>query len=66
MPKYMYYGMDCKSLTFLMITLLCKKQILTKLDLNVFLGFNEIAQFLSKSEVLVALSVFSSQYFFHQ
>ena len=27
------------------------------------LGFNEIAQFLSKSEVLVALSVFSSQYF---
>ena len=30
------------------------------------LGFNEIAQFLSKSEVLVALSVFSSQYFSHQ
>ena len=30
------------------------------------LGFNEIAQFLSKSEDLVALSVFSSQYFFHQ
>jgi hypothetical protein len=28
--------------------------------------FNEIAQFLSKSEVLVALSVFSSPYFFHQ
>jgi hypothetical protein len=27
------------------------------------LGFNEIAQFLSKSKVLVALSVFSSQYF---
>jgi hypothetical protein len=30
------------------------------------LGFNEVAQFLSKSEVLVALSVFSSPYFFHQ
>jgi hypothetical protein len=30
------------------------------------LGFNEIAQFLSKSEVLVTLSVFSSPYFFHQ
>ena len=30
------------------------------------LGFNEITQFLSKSEVLVALSVFSSPYFFHQ
>jgi hypothetical protein len=30
------------------------------------LGFNEVAQFLSKSEVLVALSVFSSKYFFHQ
>jgi hypothetical protein len=30
------------------------------------LGFNEIAQFLSKSEVLVALSIFSSPYFFHQ
>jgi uncharacterized membrane protein len=28
------------------------------------LGFNEIAQFLSKNEVLVALSVFSSPYFF--
>ena len=28
------------------------------------LGFNEIAQFLSKSEVLVALAVFSSQYLF--
>jgi hypothetical protein len=28
------------------------------------LGFNEVAQFLSKSEVLVALSVFSSPYFF--
>jgi hypothetical protein len=30
------------------------------------LGFNEIAQFLSKSEVLVALSIFSSPYFLHQ
>ena len=30
------------------------------------LGFNEIAQFLSKSEVLVTLSVFSSPYFFRQ
>ena len=30
------------------------------------LGFNEIAQFQSKSEVLVALSIFSSPYFFHQ
>jgi hypothetical protein len=30
------------------------------------LNFNEIAQFLSKVEVLVALSVFSSPYFFHQ
>ena len=30
------------------------------------LGFNETTQFLSKSEVLVALSVFSSQYLFHQ
>ena len=30
------------------------------------LGFNEIAHFLSKREVLVALSVFSSPYFFHQ
>jgi hypothetical protein len=30
------------------------------------LGFNEVTQFLSKSEVLVALSVFSSPYFFHQ
>jgi hypothetical protein len=30
------------------------------------LGFNAIAQFLSKSEVLVALSIFSSPYFFHQ
>ena len=31
------------------------------------LGFNEVAQFLSKSEVSVALSVFSSSpYFFHQ
>jgi hypothetical protein len=31
------------------------------------LGFNEVAQFLSKSEVLVAVSVFSSSpYFFHQ
>ena len=30
------------------------------------LGFNEIAQFLSKSEVLVALSGFSSPYFFHR
>ena len=29
------------------------------------LGFNEIVQFLSKSEVLVSLSVFSSPYFFH-
>ena len=29
-------------------------------------GFNEVAQFLSKSEVLVALSVFSSPYLFHQ
>jgi hypothetical protein len=28
------------------------------------LGFNEVAQFLSKSEVLVALSVFSSPYIF--
>ena len=28
------------------------------------LSFNEVAQFLSKSEVLVALSVFSSPYFF--
>ena len=28
------------------------------------LGFNEVTQFLSKSEVLVALSVFSSPYFF--
>jgi hypothetical protein len=28
------------------------------------LGFNEVAHFLSKSEVLVALSVFSSPYFF--
>jgi hypothetical protein len=28
------------------------------------LGFNEIVQFLSKSEVLVTLSVFSSKYFF--
>jgi hypothetical protein len=27
------------------------------------LGFNEVAQFLSKSEVLVALSVFSGPYF---
>jgi hypothetical protein len=27
------------------------------------LGFNEVAHFLSKSEVLVALSVFSSPYF---
>jgi hypothetical protein len=27
------------------------------------LGFNEIAQFQSKSEVLVALSIFSSPYF---
>jgi hypothetical protein len=30
------------------------------------LGFNEIVQLLSKSKVLVALSVFSSLYFFHQ
>jgi hypothetical protein len=30
------------------------------------LGFNEIAQFLLKSEALVALLVFSSPYFFHQ
>jgi hypothetical protein len=30
------------------------------------LGFNEVAQFLSKSEALVALSVFSNPYFFHQ
>jgi len=30
------------------------------------LGFNEITQFLSKSEVLVTLSVFSSKYFFKQ
>ena len=30
------------------------------------LGFNEVSRFLSKSEVLVALSVFSSPYFFHQ
>jgi hypothetical protein len=30
------------------------------------LGFNEITQFLSKSEVLVSLSVFSRPYFFHQ
>jgi hypothetical protein len=30
------------------------------------LGFNEVAQFLSESEVLAALSVFSSPYFFHQ
>jgi hypothetical protein len=33
---------------------------------NFFALFNEVAQFLSKSEVLVALSVFSSPYFFHQ
>jgi hypothetical protein len=30
------------------------------------LGFNEVAQFLSKSEISVVLSVFSSPYFFHQ
>jgi hypothetical protein len=30
------------------------------------LGFNEVAQFLSKSEVLVRASVFSSPYFVHQ
>jgi hypothetical protein len=37
-----------------------------KKDALLRLGFTEIAQYLSKSEVLVALSVFSSPYFVHQ